>query len=137
MGASSLEPIAPMGAPSLAQLLPTLMPLLERGMVAYNAPFDVRLLASSLRRVGVSWAPSRLACALQAFTGYRASVGAPRPGSGATLGDACAQMGIPRSGGQRALDDARATLALLRAMAEERRDTAVSGGDVAGHDGGA
>jgi len=65
---------------------------------------------------------SRVACALQAFTGYRASVGVPWPGSGATLGDACAQMGIRRSGGHRALDDARATLALLRAMAGERID---------------
>ncbi len=115
------------GAPTLAQVLPTLTPLLERGIVAYNAPFDARLLTSSLRRVGVTWAPSRVACALQAFTGYRASLGVPQPGSGATLGDACAQLGIPRSGGHRALDDARATLALLRAMAGERVDAAEDG----------
>jgi DNA polymerase III epsilon subunit-like protein len=114
---TGITPASLSGAPTLAQLLPALTPLLSRGILAYNAPFDVRLLTSSLRRVGVTWAPSRVACALQAFTGYRASVGVPRLGSGATLGDACAQLGIRRSGGHRALDDARATLALLRAMA--------------------
>jgi DNA polymerase-3 subunit epsilon len=124
---TGITPASLSGAPTLTQLLPALMPLLARGIVAYNAPFDARLLASSLRRVGVNWTPSRVACALQAFTGYRASVGVPRPGSGATLRDACAQMGIPRSGGHRALDDARATLALLRAMAEARGDAAEDG----------
>jgi DNA polymerase-3 subunit epsilon len=121
---TGITPASLSGAPTLAQLLPALTPLLARGMVAYNAPFDARLLTSSLQRVGVAWTPSRLACALQAFTGYRASVGVPRPGSGATLRDACAQMGIGRTGGHRALDDARATLALLRAMAAERAGAA-------------
>jgi DNA polymerase III subunit epsilon len=99
---TGITPASLSGAPTLAHLLPALTPLLGRGIVAYNAPFDARMLTSSLRRVGVTWAPSRVACALQAFTGYRASVGAPQPGSGATLGDACAQMGVPRSGGHRA-----------------------------------
>jgi DNA polymerase-3 subunit epsilon len=124
---TGITPASLSGAPTLALLLPTLTPLLSRGVIAYNAPFDTRLLTSSLRRVGVSWAPSRVACALQAFTGYRASVGVPRSGAGATLGDACAQMGIPRRGGHRALDDARATLALLRAMALEQVDTGDDG----------
>jgi hypothetical protein len=100
-------------------VLPQLSPLLARGIIAYNAPYDVRMLAASLRRLGVSWALTRTACALQAFTGYRASVGVPQPGPGATLGDACAQFGIRRGGAHRELDDARAALALLRAMAGE------------------
>jgi DNA polymerase-3 subunit epsilon len=68
---TGITPASLASAPTLAQVLPALTSLLSRGVVAYNAPFDARLLASSLQRVGVNWTPSRLACALQAFMGYQ------------------------------------------------------------------
>src|SRR5262249_1184561 len=61
---TGITPAALAGAPALTQLLPQLTPLLARGIIAYNAPYDARLLASSLRRVGVNWRTSRTACAL-------------------------------------------------------------------------
>jgi hypothetical protein len=109
---TGITPAPLAAAPPLAQTLPQLTLLLARGgssRITRPVPtLHMRLLAASLRRVGVSWTPARRPCALQAFTGYRASVGVPIPGGGATLDDACAQMGIRRGGAHRARDDRRA-----------------------------
>lgn len=90
-----------------------------RGIIAYNAPFDVRMLTQNIQRhCRVAWSPVRSDCLMRAYASYRGE----RAGSGGyrshKLGVACAHMGIQHDHAHRALDDCLVSAQLLRAMAE-------------------
>lgn len=94
--------------------------LRTRGVIAYNAPFDIRMLRQNIERhCGLTWAPVGSECLMRAYAGYR---GEPSMRGGGyrshKLGAACAHMGIAHDHAHRALDDCLVSAQLLRAMAE-------------------
>lgn len=94
--------------------------LRTRGVIAYNAPFDVRMLRQNIQRhCGQMWEPVGSECLMRAYASYR---GEPSMRGGGyrshKLGVACAHMGIPHERAHRALDDCLVTAQLLRAMAD-------------------
>lgn len=91
-----------------------------RGIIAYNAPFDIRMLRQNiLRHCGVTWSPAGSDCLMRAYASYR---GEPAMRGGGyrnhKLGIACAHMGIAHDHAHRALDDCLVSARLLHAMAE-------------------
>jgi DNA polymerase III epsilon subunit-like protein len=89
-----------------------------RGVIAYNAPFDIRMLQQNIQRhCGVVWAPISSDCLMRAYASYR---GERRERGGYRahkLGVACAQMGITHDHAHRALGDCLVSAQLLQAMA--------------------
>lgn len=97
-----------------APTFPAVWPLLQaalagRTIVAYNAPFDARLLRQTAGHYGLTLAWAGESCAMRQYAAYRRE----RP---CRLEEACRRHAIP-AGGHRAVADCRATLALLRVMA--------------------
>ena len=91
----------------------------SRAIIAYNAPFDIRMLQQNVQRhCGQMWAPLASDCLMRAYARYRGE----RQRGGAfrchKLGAACAQMGIAHDHAHRALDDCRVSAQLLRALAQ-------------------
>ena len=91
-----------------------------RGIIAYNAPFDVRMLRQNIQRhCGLSWAPVGSDCLMRAYAGYRGEPSMRGRGYRShKLGVACAHVGISHVHAHRALDDCLVSAQLLRAMAE-------------------
>ncbi|HET9109744.1 MAG TPA: 3'-5' exonuclease [Ktedonobacterales bacterium] len=90
-----------------------------RGIIAYNAPFDVRMLTQNIQRhCRLTWSPVRSDCLMRAYASYRGE----RTSSGGyrshKLGVACAHMGLRHDHAHRALGDCLVSAQLLRAMAE-------------------
>ena len=89
-----------------------------RGIIAYNAPFDIRMLTQNIQRhCGIAWSPVRSDCLMRAYASYhgeRTTSGGYRSHK---LGVACAHMGIKHDHAHRALDDCLVSAQLLRAMA--------------------
>ncbi|HKV85328.1 MAG TPA: 3'-5' exonuclease [Ktedonobacterales bacterium] len=103
----------------------TLWPHLStRGILAYNAPFDVRMIRQNVQRhCRRAWEPVEQACLMRAYGKWRGEC-YPRGHGWAgrvmvhKLDVACRQLGIPHDHAHRALDDCLVTVKLLRAMAE-------------------
>lgn len=64
---TGISPDTVRGQPTFAQLWPTLLPILDSGLlIAHNAPFDMAVLAKCLRHYGISWHPQvSYACTYQ------------------------------------------------------------------------
>lgn len=109
------------GQPTFAEILISLWPIFEsRGLLAYNAPFDLRMIATAIyRATGIRWMSIAHDCMIRAFSAYRLTNPVIYPAiTGESLTAACALMGIKPQKIHRALGDCQATLALLQAMAE-------------------
>lgn len=53
---TGISPDLVRGQPTFAQLWPTLLPILDSGLlIAHNAPFDMAVLAKCLRHYGIGW----------------------------------------------------------------------------------
>jgi len=94
-------------------------PLRQRGIIAYNAPFDVRMLRQNIQRhCGMLWEPPGSDCLMRAYASFRGE----RQSSGGyrshKLSVACAHMGIAHDHAHRALDDCLVSARLLQAMAQ-------------------
>lgn len=92
--------------------------LSARSILAYNAPFDVRMLRQNIQRhCGLVWSPVGSDCLMRAYARY-AGTRQHRGGYRShRLGDACAQMGIAHEHAHRALADCLVSARLLQAMA--------------------
>ena len=89
-----------------------------RAILAYNAPFDVRMLRQNVRRhCGLDWSPISSDCLMRAYASYRGERQARGGYRSHRLGDACAQMGIAHEHAHRALEDCLVSARLLQAMA--------------------
>ncbi|HZC06502.1 MAG TPA: 3'-5' exonuclease [Ktedonobacterales bacterium] len=90
-----------------------------RGVIAYNAPFDIRMLTQNIQRhCGLAWSPVRSDCLMRAYASYRGDRMASGGYRSHKLGVACAQMGITHEHAHRALGDCLVSAQLLRALAE-------------------
>lgn len=90
-----------------------------RGVIAYNAPFDIRMLQQNIQRhCGVAWSPVNSDCLMRAYARYRGERGARGGYRSHQLGVACAQMGIVHDHAHRALGDCLVSARLLHAMAQ-------------------
>ena len=89
-----------------------------RSILAYNAPFDVRMLRQNIQRhCGLVWSPVGSDCLMRAYARYcgeRQRRGGYRSHR---LSEACAQMGIAHEHAHRALADCLVSARLLQAMA--------------------
>jgi DNA polymerase-3 subunit epsilon len=100
--------------------------LTTRKILAFNAPFDVRMVRSNIaRHCDLVWQPVESACLMQAYAAYRNERFPPdhsQAGSSVihSLEVACRQMGIPHENAHRALGDCLVSAKLLRAMARGR-----------------
>ncbi len=103
--------------PDWAQIAETIFPLLKgRRIVAYNADYDRRILATASASRGLRPPDSRWECAMQA---YAAFVGRPGRFDGFhrhKLDDAARSFGI-QPGGHRAVADAEVCRQVVHAMA--------------------
>jgi DNA polymerase III epsilon subunit-like protein len=89
-----------------------------RGVIAYNAPFDIRMLQQNiLRHCGLAWAPVSSECLMRAYARFRGERMASGGYRSHKLGVACAHMGIVHDHAHRALGDCLASAQLLQAMA--------------------
>jgi DNA polymerase III epsilon subunit-like protein len=89
-----------------------------RGVIAYNAPFDIRMLQQNIQRhCGVVWSPVSSGCLMRAYASYHGERGARGGYRSHKLGVACAQMGITHDRAHRALGDCLVSAQLLQAMA--------------------
>jgi DNA polymerase-3 subunit epsilon len=89
-----------------------------RAILAYNAPFDVRMLRQNIQRhCGLVWSPIGSDCLMRAYASYRGERQARGGYRSHRLGDACAQMGIAHKHAHRALEDCLVSARLLQAMA--------------------
>lgn len=102
----------------------TLHPHLSaRGILAYNAPFDVRMIRQNVQRhCRRAWEPVEQACLMRAYGKWRGECYPQGHGWAGRvmvhkLGVACRQLGIPHDHAHRALDDCLVTVKLLQAMA--------------------
>lgn len=90
-----------------------------RGVIAYNAPFDIRMLRQNIQRhCGMDWSPVGSECLMRAYARYRGERMASGGYRSHKLGVACAQMGILHDHAHRALGDCVASARLLQAMAQ-------------------
>lgn len=97
-------------APSWSRVLPIMRELLrDRTIIAYNAPFDQRMIALTSHRWGILPLPNAWDCAMQAFRRWR-----PQERYG--LAAACRICGVAM-GNHRAGSDARATWRVIQMMA--------------------
>jgi DNA polymerase-3 subunit epsilon len=103
----------------------TLRPYLStRGILAYNAPFDIRMLRQNVQRhCRRAWEPVDSACLMRAYGKWRGERYPAGHGWAGrvmvhTLAVACTHLGIPHDHAHRALDDCLVTAKLLQAMAE-------------------
>ena len=106
------------GAPTWPQVLPELQALLEgRRVLAWNAPFDQRMVQQSSRLWRVRPGLPAFECAMRAYAVARGLAGGR-----SKLASAAAEQGV-LSGTQRhrSTDDARLTLAVLTAFAATAR----------------
>lgn len=91
----------------------------QRGIIAYNAPFDIRMLRQNIQRhCGVVWSPTGSECLMRAYASYRGERQARGGYRSHKLGVACAHMGIVHDHAHRALDDCLVSARLLQAMAQ-------------------
>ena len=79
-------------------------------VLAWNAPFDERLIRQTCARHGVSLPQCNWRCCMQMYRGYRRS-GKSR------LGDATRQEGVPLEGSHDAVADCQTVLAVMRKVA--------------------
>lgn len=100
-------------APSFQKLYPEIAALLNgQKVVAYNAPFEEKILAVVCEREKLpAPAPAEWICAMRTTSAY---LGVQRF---LKLSVACSQLGVQVSGAHRALGDCRLTLALMQKMA--------------------
>lgn len=108
-----------LNAPRFSELASTIAELVnERGIVIYNAGYDLPLLAKEFQRSGLSLPACEVRCAMLAYAAYRRVPGR-RPGDFKwhSLTDACAYEHISGSyQAHRALGDCHATRDLLHQM---------------------
>lgn len=104
----------------------TLLPHLHtRGIIAYNAPFDVRMIRQNIQRhCRRTWEPVDQTCLMRAYGKWRGECYPPgHAWAGRVmvhrLGVACAQLGIAHDHAHRALGDCLVTAQLLQAMARD------------------
>ena len=89
-----------------------------RAILAYNAPFDVRMLRQNIQRhCGLLWAPVGSDCLMRAYARYAGERQRRGGYRSHRLSDACAQMGIAHEHAHRALEDCLVSARLLQAMA--------------------
>lgn len=89
-----------------------------RAILAYNAPFDVRMLRQNIQRhCGLLWAPVGSDCLMRAYARYAGERQHRGGYRSHRLSDACAQMGIAHEHAHRALEDCLVSARLLQAMA--------------------
>jgi DNA polymerase-3 subunit epsilon len=102
-------------APTFAEVTPRLIEfLVNRTVIAYNAPFDRRMLDQTARQNGVRLPLLTWECAMQRYANYL--------GRGASRRGGYGMPRLPRSDDYRskkhqAVDDCLATLELIRRMA--------------------
>lgn len=90
-----------------------------RGVIAYNAPFDIRMLRQNIQRhCGIAWSPISSDCLMRAYASFRGERQSNGGYRSHKLGVACSHMGIAHAHAHRALDDCLVSARLLAAMAQ-------------------
>jgi DNA polymerase-3 subunit epsilon len=118
------------GAPTMAQVQPELFRILKAFPVpmAYNAPFDCRIVRQSLQAVGMGhytavfdWLDQASKCVMAMYSKY-ASVWDPRYGAWRKhkLGDAAKAFGVSVEGAHRAMADIQMTKGVFQGIAEAK-----------------
>ena len=106
--------------PTFTHLYPQLQPILASyKIVAYNSPFDIRLLQQNiLRCINTPWEPMDSTCLMRAFSSYYTQrYTTPGTNRWMKLTEACRIMNVVPDVAHRALGDCRSSLKLLQAMA--------------------
>jgi DNA polymerase-3 subunit epsilon len=108
------------GAPAFADVYARLIHahLAQRGILAYGASFDVRMLRLSIaRHCRLAWQPIRSDDVMRAYAAYHAALHSGDGRRAPKLTEACRQMGITHDDAHRALPDCLATARLIQVMA--------------------
>lgn len=109
-------------APLFTEIWDELKGILESSdLIAFNMPFDARLLTQTANKYGLAMPMMRTHCLMMQFSLFYGEVVSPpmKPETYKikSLEDACEHFGIVNIGAHDALADARATRAVLLAMA--------------------
>jgi DNA polymerase III subunit epsilon len=109
-------------APMFTTIWDQLSALLENcDVLAFNASFDLRLIAQAAHKYGLSMPAVRSHCVMMQYSMYAGELRSqplrPLEYKMQSLDGACNDFGIVNSGAHRALDDAMATRNVLLAMA--------------------